>query len=152
MNESHDTNDSIGVLISQTARRLNQLLTSKFQSFDITSEQWSLLLRLAKQDGITQKELAIRSFKDPTNVTRILDQLERKGWIQRVQNNEDRRSFLTYVTEQGRLLNEQLLPVEAEFLNNIGASLSDGDLSQLRKTLTQINTNIDASLKTSLSK
>jgi DNA-binding MarR family transcriptional regulator len=147
---SSDIDDSIGFIISQTARRLHQLLTSKFQSFDITSEQWSVLLRLAKQDGITQKELSLRTFKDPTNVTRILDQLERKGWIRRVQNNEDRRSFLAYVTEQGRLLNEQLLPVETEFAQQIGASLSDEEIDLFRKTLAQINSNIDCQLQDKL--
>jgi DNA-binding MarR family transcriptional regulator len=152
LNESHDVNDSIGFIISQTARKLNQLLTSKFQSFDITSEQWSVLIRLAKQDGITQKELSHRTFKDPTNVTRILDQLERKGWIRRVPNSEDRRSFLAYVTEQGRLLNERLLPVEAEFVQSVGASLSEDELALFRKTLAQINANIDSQFEEKPSK
>jgi DNA-binding MarR family transcriptional regulator len=141
-----DISDSLGFIISQTSRKLNQLLTLKFQPFDITSEQWAVLIRLARQDGITQRELALRTHKDPTNVTRILDQLERKGWIRRVTNQEDRRSFLTYVTESGRLLNEKLLPIEAEFVQSVSASLSEMELSMLEKAFKQINDNIDVQL------
>jgi DNA-binding MarR family transcriptional regulator len=137
--------DSVGFMISNTARKLNQQLTSRFQSFDITSEQWSVLNRLAKQDGITQRELSRRAVKDPTNLTRILDQLERKGWIRREPNQEDRRSFLAYVTESGRSLNEKLLPVEAEFIENISSGLSENEMVILKKTLSQINENIGRS-------
>jgi DNA-binding MarR family transcriptional regulator len=132
-------------MISNTARKLSQQLSSSFQSFDITSEQWSVLNRLAKQDGITQKELSLRAVKDPTNLTRILDQLERKGWIRREANQEDRRSFLTYVTESGRSLNEKLLPLEAEFIENISSGLSVSEMTILKKTLSQINENIGRS-------
>jgi DNA-binding MarR family transcriptional regulator len=137
--------DSIGFMINNTARKLNQQLTSRFHPFDITSEQWSVLNRLAKQDGITQKELSHRAVKDPTNLTRILDQLERKGWIRRVANQEDRRSFLTYVTDSGRALNAKLLPIEAQFIANISSGLSENEMDALKKTLSQINENIGRS-------
>jgi DNA-binding MarR family transcriptional regulator len=140
-----DIPDSIGFMISSTARKLNQYLSSKFQAFDITSEQWSVLNRLAKQDGITQKELSQRTVKDPTNLTRILDQLERKAWIRREANQEDRRSFLTYVTESGRSLNEKLLPIEAQFIEKISSGLLESEMNILKKTINQINENIGRS-------
>jgi DNA-binding MarR family transcriptional regulator len=136
--------DSLGFIISNTGRKLSQMLTLRFQAFDdITSEQWSVLNKLAEQDGITQRELSQRTAKDPTNVTRILDQLERKGWIRREAHPEDRRAFLTYVTDSGRALNEQLVPVEAEFIRSVLSSLNESEIAALRKALLKINENID---------
>jgi DNA-binding MarR family transcriptional regulator len=136
-------NHSIGFMISTTARKLNQLLTLRFQPYGITPEQWSVLNKLSEQDGISQRELSQRTEKDPTNVTRILDQLERKGWARRDANPEDRRAFLTYVTEDGRQLNERLAPIEAEFIRNVLASLPEDEIAALRKALAGINANIE---------
>ncbi|NOU93311.1 MarR family transcriptional regulator [Paenibacillus sp. LMG 31456] len=138
MNVTH----SIGFIISNTGRKLSQHLTIRFQPYDITSEQWSVLSKLSEQDGISQRELSHRTEKDPTNVTRILDQLERKGWIRRVPNPEDRRSFLTYVTDSGRELNIILAPIEAQLIQEILTSLSEDEITLLRKIFTQINSNL----------
>ena len=61
---------SLGFVLNHAGRRLTQLLTLRFQPYDMTTEQWSVLNRLDEEDGISQKELAIRSEKDQTNVTR----------------------------------------------------------------------------------
>ncbi|UJF31326.1 MarR family winged helix-turn-helix transcriptional regulator [Paenibacillus hexagrammi] len=137
-------NDSIGFIISKTARKLNQMLSIQFQPYDITTEQWSVLNKLAEEGGITQKELSCRIEKDPTNVTRILDQLERKGWIERVANEEDRRSFLTYATESGRALSDELEPIEKEFVQSILHSVSDEEIALLRSIMARINANLEA--------
>jgi len=134
---------SIGALISTTGRKLNQLLTLRFQPYDITSEQWSVLNKLSDADGISQRELSRRTEKDPTNVTRILDQLERKGWIRREANPEDRRSFLTFVTDSGKLLNEQLFPIEEQFIRDVLTSVTEAELATMRKALAQMNANMD---------
>lgn len=104
--------DSFGFLINHAGRRMSQLLTLHFQAYDITTEQWTVLHRLAEQDGISQKELARRTEKDQTNITRILDHLQRKGLIERRANASDRRSFLTYITDKGRGLDQTLVPIE----------------------------------------
>lgn len=136
--------ESLGFIISALGRKLNQGLTLRFQPYDITAEQWSVLNKLSEEDGISQRELSLRSEKDPTNVTRILDQLERKGWVRREANPEDRRSFRTYVTESGRRLNQLLAPQEAEFVQAATAKLSDNELAVLRHALLQINKNVSS--------
>ncbi|GGH37927.1 MarR family winged helix-turn-helix transcriptional regulator [Paenibacillus segetis] len=135
--------DSLGYVITNTGRKLTQQLTLKFQPFGITSEQWAVLHWLTEEDGITQRELSRRTEKDPTNVTRILDQLEKKGWILRGANGEDRRSFLIFVTESGRELSQELLPIEAQFTRNMVQSLADEDIAILRRALSTINDHLN---------
>ncbi|WP_426448167.1 MarR family winged helix-turn-helix transcriptional regulator [Paenibacillus sp. S-38] len=134
--------DSIGFMISTIGRKLNQSLTLRFQPFDITSEQWSVLNTLMLGDGVNQRELSQRTEKDPTNVTRILDQLERKGWIRRAPHPDDRRAYLLYVTDSGRELNRILAPMEAELIASVLASIDPESERVLREALLSINDHI----------
>jgi len=136
--------DSIGYMLSTTSRKLNQYFSLRFQSFDITSEQWSVLNKLAEREGISQRELAEHTEKDPNNITKILDQLERKNWIKRMPNPQDRWSFLVTITESGLLLIQQIAPLDVELINDVCASLSADEIASLRKILFQINDNINS--------
>jgi DNA-binding MarR family transcriptional regulator len=141
--------DSIGFIVNYAGRVITKLLNQHFHSFDITAEQWAVLNRLAEDDkNFQQKELAKRVGKDPTNVTRILDQLERKGWIQRIRNETDRRSYLPQLTEKGRELNNLLTPIEVEVMKKVVDGLSDEQLDQLKRIFSRINQNVQHHLRT----
>ncbi|WP_284640100.1 MarR family winged helix-turn-helix transcriptional regulator [Paenibacillus silviterrae] len=137
--------DSFGFLINHAGRRMSQLLTLHFQAYDITTEQWTVLHRLAEQDGISQKELARRTEKDQTNITRILDHLQRKGLIERRANASDRRSFLTYITDKGRGLDQTLVPIEQRVISSVMRGFTEEQIHILRELLIQMtqNTNQD---------
>jgi len=135
--------DSAGYLIVNTGRKLTQNLTQLFQTHNLTSEQWSLLVSLHNEEGISQKELAERTEKDPANVTRILDQLERKGLVRRVTNPEDRRSFRMFVTEAGREAAVELMPVEAQFVQDILIDIPQAEIEAFKAFMQKVNRNIE---------
>jgi DNA-binding MarR family transcriptional regulator len=130
--------DSIGFILNHAGRRVSQLLTSRLQPYGITTEQWTVLSRLAEQDGISQKLLAQRAEKDQTNLTRILDHLERKGLVERRANAADRRSFLTHITAKGEELESTLAPIEQQVVQEVTGGLSAGQIAELRALLTHI--------------
>ncbi|MFC5451530.1 MarR family winged helix-turn-helix transcriptional regulator [Paenibacillus aestuarii] len=135
--------DSVGYLIVNTGRKLTLNLTQLFQTHNLTSEQWSLLMSLHNEEGISQKELAERTEKDPANVTRILDQLERKGLVRRVTNPEDRRSFNMFVTESGREAALELMPVEAQFVQEILVDIPQAEIEAFKAFMLKVNRNIE---------
>ena len=133
-------NNSLGYLISKAnwykktyfAQRL------KAHGFTITPEQWIVLLNALQQPGISQTELAARSSKDKTNITRILDVLERNEYLYRKDDEHDRRMYGIYLTAAGETLLQQLIPV-AEEVNTISRQgISDEELSILKRGLQQI--------------
>ncbi|MBB6731648.1 MarR family winged helix-turn-helix transcriptional regulator [Cohnella zeiphila] len=133
--------DSIGFLINQAGRRISQLLAQRFAPYEVTTEQWSVLARLREEDGISQKELAFRVGKDQTNVTRILDQLERKQLVVRRPNPDDRRSFLPYVTEEGNRVYLLLLPIEKDVVAEATSGIGSEDLAKLKELLVRVTDN-----------
>lgn len=132
----HET--SLGFMLNHAGRRITHLLNLHFHKYDMTTEQWSVLNRLAEQDGVSQKTLAIRAEKDQTNITRLLDQLERKGLVERTVNPDDRRSFLIMITEKGRALNDVLVPIERKVVSDLEANLPPEQLELLWACLHQI--------------
>jgi len=132
---------SVGYLVNQTGRKLGQLLNHFFKPFGVTREQWSLLIRLYEHEGITQIELAKRIDKDQTNITRTLDQLERKGLAERRPNAADRRSYLAYRTPEGTSLIEQLLPIEEKAMSFALHGLSEDEVKLLQSILSKLTEN-----------
>jgi DNA-binding MarR family transcriptional regulator len=138
--------ESIGYLINSTGRKLSQMLTTRFSPYGITPEQWSVLSRLCEQDGMSQKELAHRVGKDQTNVTRILDQLERKRLAVRRMNPDDRRSFGAHVTDEGRSLQQTLAPIEVEVMITATRNIPEPQIHLLKQLLLQITHNTNETI------
>ena len=78
---------------------------------DITIEQWILLKIIDENYPISQKELAIKSLRDPASITRTLDLLQKKGYIERQTIPENRRQYNIILTSQGSKFIQEHLPI-----------------------------------------
>ena len=124
----------LGRQIHQTDLLLLRSFQKRLETFDISPEQWTIINHLSIQVGITQQALSDKVEKDQTNVTRIIDKLEKKEFVKRCAHPDDRRAFLILLTEKGDQLREATLfeaqreqekmlqgitPDEEEILRNI---------------------------------
>ncbi len=134
--------DSVGYLINIVAGKLKNELNRRFTAFDITPEQWAVLNRLWEKDGVTQKNLAERTFKDQPNIGRILNKLEKKGLIRRCADTEDRRVIIVFITKEGQELKKELIPIAAEVLNIVQKDISEADIKVLETVLKRILKNL----------
>jgi len=101
-----------GLLIDRNYRLIKQsyLKTFKEVGVDITTEQWVVLDNLCREDGLSQNELAAVSFKNPPTLSRIIDLLVKKNWLERRQSPDDKRSWLIFLKDEGRATHKQLSP------------------------------------------
>lgn len=105
---------------------------------DITIDQWLVLRSMADEPGISQLEIADRVFKDAASVTRIIDLLIKKGYLQRELHEQDRRRFKLQLTKEGKTL---LKAVEKVADQNRAIALTGIDeqrLQHMRETLLTI--------------
>lgn len=130
--------DSVGYLINIVAGKLKNELNRRLTSFDITPEQWAVLNRLWEKDGITQKDLAERTFKDQPNIGRILDKLEKKGLIRRCPDTEDLRVLIVSLTQEGQEVKKDLIPLAAEVLDLVQKDISEEERKVLVTVLKRI--------------
>lgn len=133
---------SVGNFTNLVNKKLVYYLNSQLGTFDITAEQWHVLLKLSKQNNINQKVLSQIVNKDQPTLTRMLDILERKSLVERHTSKEDRRSFCIHITEKGLALTEKLIPYIEDIFKKILNDISEKDLNIYLDVLAQIDKNI----------
>jgi len=132
----------IGVNVQRAALKLNNYYQKVVNPFDITVDQWEILIVLWEKEGIPQKELAERLHKDQTNVARMLFKLEKKGFIYRVVHETDRRSLRVYLTPKGRDTKDEILAPSIEAYNKTIQGLSEEEVELFRRILTVMYNNV----------
>lgn len=95
------------------AMKKHKVQLFKSLNVDLTSDQWVLLKRCHEVPGITQKDLAHSTYRDPASITRTLDLLVKKDLVARRQGN-DRRNFEVWLTETGETLVNRIVPAAAQ--------------------------------------
>jgi DNA-binding MarR family transcriptional regulator len=97
-----------------------------------------VLKRIGEHEGLNQREVAKRTYKDPASVARILDILEKQNLIERKAVAGDRRTHALHLTADGEKMIAKITPIakkiRAKGLTNISAEEHD----QFRKTLDKI--------------
>lgn len=83
----------------------------------ITIEQWSVLYHLWKEDGKSQQELCVATFRDKPSITRLVDNLEKQQLVRRVASDQDRRINRIYITRQAHKLQEETMQLAEATLN-----------------------------------
>jgi DNA-binding MarR family transcriptional regulator len=93
---------------------------------DLTLNQFEVLtwLRRSGERGLRMSELASRVVLSPSGVTRAVDQLERKGLVERCVFEGDKRGYLATLTAEGRALlrratRDHLQGLREHFLNHL---------------------------------
>jgi len=95
---------TLGFLLARTSNAMSTYFNGflKEQGIDIPHSQYIVLKILNDEDGISQHELSVRTFKDEAAVKRTLDILEKKGLVKRVPTNTRKNNIV--LTEEGRAL------------------------------------------------
>ncbi len=110
----------------------------KEEGIDLTSDQWIVLKRISEEEGISQKDLADKSFKEPASITRILDILQRKELIHRKEASSDRRAYGLFLTKEGLNWVSELIP-KAKAIRASGVEgLKEEEVRALNRYLKQI--------------
>ena len=132
-----------GMASTAVARRLQK--NFKQTNIDITIEQWSVLYHLWKEDGLSQQELCLRTFRDKPSITRLVDNLEKLGLVKRVSSKEDRRINKIYLTKEATALQEQTMELANQTLNEALAGVSNGQVEIAKEVLQMVYDNLSAS-------
>lgn len=131
-------------LISQVERGYSKLLNRRFldAGFNLSREQYELLQVLWRQDGVNQQHIARALHKDKYNVTKLLNVLQKRGYVQRKTDKEDKRNNVVALTDLGREARETLEGVVGQTQTDISFTLSAGELKSVVWSLRKINTDI----------
>ncbi len=117
-----------------------------FKEFNINIAQWRVLLWLNSYENLYAKDLSAYTYMDKTQVSRLINQLERRGLIQRQAGEQDQRTQQLALTQDGKALLDKIIPKAIAWENSLIASLSQTDyrnlmtaMEKLEKQLNKLN-------------
>lgn len=139
---SYRAESTIGFLIARARNALKNEMSKELKPLGISSEQRLILLRLCEKDGLTQKELAEDTFFEQSNLTPMLDKLEKKRYIKREAKANDKRAYLVKITELGKSLEEPLSSMSNKILKKALKGIDEKQKEALTQMLQTIHTNL----------
>ena len=139
------------ILIKEIVGSIRQLYRTVYldssktsRRHDLTGPQSGLLRTLAQHGPLSSADLSRKLFVTPSNLTGIVDRLEKKGHVKRIRKEGDRRIALITLSEQGSELSRFLPdPIENKLISGL-ADLDTEKVRSLSQSLNQILNLIDA--------
>src|SRR5512145_547646 len=84
------------------SHKMRRIVQNKLKNYDISLEQWYILHYIYQNEGCNQNKLSQSADKDSGAMTRSLNTLENKGFIERKKSYQDKREYLIYLTDKGK--------------------------------------------------
>ena len=107
----------------------NKMLKS--QGINETLFMALITLDAQENQSIQPSELSSALGSSRTNATRIADELEKRGWIERRESSNDRRCLHLHLTDKGNDFLREVLPPQHRSLKHVWSSLTEAEKSQL---------------------
>ena len=129
--------EEVWLNLTRTAAMLLHGMEQQLRSFGLSLTQYNVLriLRGAGAAGLCQWEIRARLVAQVPDVPRILDRMEKAGWVERVRGESDRRTVMTSLTGAGlRLVNELDAPLGA-IMAGMFPKLDESQMSSLNDLL-----------------
>ena len=134
----------IAVELNLTGCKLKQFIAAKLrqENVPLTPEQFLLIDLLWNQGSMSQQKLADQMQKDKNSVTKLVDAIERKGFVMRQQNASDRRSNTLVLTEKALELRDHAKQKGISILDEMLEGISEAELRSFLSTLNKLNVNM----------
>ena len=133
-----NTDDYIGVVISDVARLLRTAFDRRVRALGITRAQWLVLTRLHRHPGASQTELADMMEVERASAGRMIDRLEANGWVERRAERRDRRVKRVYLTPEAERVHRRIWRVAEATVEDALAGLSAQEGAQLMRLLGRV--------------
>lgn len=115
----------------------------------IYSGQAALLMKLNKENGLSQKEIADRLTVKPATITVMLQRMEKTNYIIREKDDIDKRISRIFITDKGREVCDEIKKVHDKFEEECFVNLNEDEILILRTLLMRVRDNLRENLNIS---
>lgn len=132
--------------MSEVRNTLRQYISVRIreEEVDITFELLEILAYLYKKDGINQQEIADLMLKDKSSMTYQIDGLVKRDLVKRMEDENDRRNKLIFLTEKGKGLQEVLQSWVAALYDKSVKDVDVGDMDTALALVQKMNDNLNS--------
>lgn len=124
---------------------LNRKISKKLAKWGLSLPKYGILLQLYDHERLPISELSKLIFSGNSNLTALIDRMERDGLVKRVNNDVDRRVREICLTEKGKELAPKVIAEYRPFLHQMMSCLSPDELKGLTDLLTRLKEGLEES-------
>lgn len=134
------SNDKVAILIKKAALVIEKMSNHVLSPYELTNTQYKILMLLYRNPGRPIRQIDIEDHFAMTNpsVTGIIQNLEKKGLVKRIQNPDDKRSKLLTLTEQAVSMEKELHALGESLEKQVTEKLTEDENRQLIALLKKI--------------
>lgn len=125
----------VNVIFRKAQMTLDRQVAASFKEHGVTQTQFGVLDRLYSRGEQRIADLLEGLLATSGNMTVVLKNMEKKGWISRKTCPTDKRASLITLTAKGREVLEAILPQHLEQVREAMAIFTDDELDQLSQLL-----------------
>lgn len=130
----------IGMTCTFSKKVMRQLL--KNGGLKITVEQMGILNQLLINDFLSMNDLAQKTFTDNSAITRIIDNLQKYGMVERKSKDSDRRLKLIYITKKGIEEVNKANQIGKKYVKLVTKGIDETEINNMVATLKKFRNNI----------
>jgi MarR family 2-MHQ and catechol resistance regulon transcriptional repressor len=119
------------IKLMRAANTIQSLVERRLDTFGLTENQFGSMEILYYLGPQSQRELGSKLFTSGGNITMVIDNLEKRGLVQRVRSESDRRTIIVSLTEQGRELIAEIMPGQIQAIVELFAPLASEEQERL---------------------
>lgn len=133
-----DDDEYIGYVLSDVARLIRTVFDRRVRDIGLTRAQWLVLTRLYRRPGASQTELAEMLEIDRASAGRMIDRMEKNGWVERHADIEDRRINRLYLTQEARKAHKAMWAIAEATVDDALAPLSASERDQFTRLAARV--------------
>src|SRR5262245_27806366 len=134
-----ELNTHIGYFARRFQVWIFQDLIRELASAELRISHYSVLAIIEANPGLAQSEVAEAVGIEPARLVRVLDELEQRGWIQRMRSATDRRSHALFLTPRGQSSFEEIKRLARQHEAHVIAKLGTAKYKSLITMLREID-------------
>ena len=124
---------------------LNRRLNENFKKADIaiSAEQWNVLLTMTMREVTTQQQICDNTSYSKTTMTRLINQLEADGIVERFKSRVDWRSNYLRITKKGLVVRDHAQLIASKTLKDSLRGLTQEDIKVSQDALNTVMENLN---------
>jgi DNA-binding MarR family transcriptional regulator len=135
---NYTKSNSVGYLMRMSMNRLMPRMEALFDDQELTFTQWTTLVVLHDGRTMTAGDLAHNICHDAGSLTRLIDEMVKRGLVTRSRSETDRRVVTLSLTPRGADLVESLAPRVMHFWNDLLGDFTHSEIDTMIALLTRL--------------
>jgi len=136
--------NEFGYLLHDVTRQLRKHFDRRATRLQLTRAQWRALKTISHREGLSQTDLADFLDMEPIPVGRVIDRLEKAGFVERRADPGDRRRWRLYLQPKALAIVDEMEVIAEGLWSDALVGIDRNDFETLLRVLAQLKDNLAA--------